>query len=933
MDAQLTLQSFVRARRMRLSGREDRQANAFPPSSVIPEPSSSELRYRAVLDALDQGFCVIEVQFDRGGRGHDYVFLEINPAFERLTGIADAVGRGMREIAPSHEQHWFDRYADVALTGNPARFEDRAQSLAGGRWFDVFAFRVDQPEQRHVAILFADVTARRMSEEKAAAALAREREANALLDAIFESAPIGLAFVDHDLRFRRINSRLAEMNGLSAAEHIGRRPDELLLGVPGLDLILEHWKRVMETGEPWLNVEVRGETPAQPGVLRSWSENFFPVRVGNKIVGLGAVIEETTARNRARDALIASEARFRSLIELGPVGMLIGDPDGRIVLANDALLSMLGYTREEAHDLNWLELTPPEHRPRDVAHIQALREGSRPPPFEKDYIRRDGGRVAVLLVAQFLPGEDERMMAYAVDITEQRIAEKNVRESAAQLRRLIDHMAAFVSMLDRDGTLLEVNEPALRRGGIRREQVIGRKFWECPWWTHDPVQQRLIEGWCQQARGGETIRHDTVARTAGDGRMDVDFMLVPLFDATGAVTHLIPSGVDISDRKRVERALRENEQILADSAAALRDADRRKDDFLATLAHELRNPLAPIRNGIQVLRLIAGANPTLERTTQMMERQMQHLVRLVDDLLDVSRITRGKIKLRRDLVLINEVVSSALESCQALFEPHGHTLSVMLSTEPLSVLGDRDRLRQVFANLLSNAAKFTPGEGSVWVKLERNANFALVSVKDTGIGIPPERLKHVFEMFAQVHTPEGNDGLGIGLALARQLVSLHGGWIEAHSEGVGKGSEFMVCLPLVDGVDRSDSAEPMTRSAGSARKRILVVDDNIDAAESLARVLSLGGHSVATASGGEEAVKMAGKEPPDIILLDLGMPGMDGLTAARLIREQPGGADIRIIALTGWGQERDRQRTRDAGIGEHLVKPVDPESLLMLLEK
>lgn len=917
---------------MRAKGREDRQTSAFPPSPVIPEPSSSELRYRAVLDALDQGFCVIEVRFDRGGRGDDYVFLEINPAFERLTGIADAIGRSMREIAPLHEQHWFDRYADVALSGKPARFEERAQSLAGGRWFDVFAFRVDQPDQRHVAILFADVTARRMSEENAAAALAREKEANALLDAIFESAPIGLAFVDRDLRFRRINSRLAEMNGLSAQEHIGRRPDELLLGVPGLDLILERWTRVIGTGEPWLNVELRGETPAQPGVLRSWSENFFPVRVGNGIVGLGAVIEETTARDRARDALIASETRFRSLIELGPVGMLIGDPDGRIVLANDALLAMLGYTREEAHGLNWIELTPPEHRSRDAAYIQALREGRQPPPFEKDYIRRDGRRVAVLLVAQFLPGEGERLMAYAVDITERRIAEGKIRESAAQLRRLIDHMAAFVSMLDRDGTLLEVNEPALRRLGVRREQVIGRKFWECPWWTHDPAQQRMIEEWCRQAGGGETIRQDTVARTAGDGRMDVDFMLVPLFDEAGAVTHLIPSGVDISDRKQVERALRENEQRLADSAAALRDADRRKDDFLATLAHELRNPLAPIRNGIQVLRLIAGANPTLERTTQMMERQMQHLVRLVDDLLDVSRITRGKIKLRRDLVLINEVVSSALESCQALFEPQGHTLSVVLPTEALSVLGDRDRLRQVFANLLSNAAKFTRREGTVWVSLERSADFALVRVRDTGIGIPPERLKHVFEMFAQVNAPEGNDGLGIGLALARQLVSLHGGWIEARSEGMGKGSEFLVCLPLVDGMDTSDTKEPSSRSAGSTRKRVLIVDDNVDAAESLAHVLSLNGHTVAIASGGVEAVDMARQNLPDVILLDLGMPGMDGLTAARLIRQQPGGGTIRIIALTGWGQERDRQRTREAGIGEHLVKPVDPESLVTLLE-
>lgn len=839
----------------------------------------------------------------------------------------------MREIAPLHEQHWFDRYADVALTGMPCRFEARAEALAGGRWFDVFAFRVDQPDQRHVAILFADVTARRAAEEKITAALAGEREANALLDAMFETAPIGLAFVDRELRFRRVNAQLAELNGLPVSEHLGHRPDELLHRLSGLDLILERWKGIIETGEPWLNVEVRGETPAEPGVPRSWSESFFPIRVSNETVGLGVVVEETTERDRARDALVASEARFRALIELGPVGISIGDPDGHIVLANDAFLAMLGYTREEAPaNLNWIELTPPEQHSRDVAYVRALRQGQRPPPLEKELLRRDGSRVAVLIVAQLLPGEKARMMAYALDITQRRTAELQVQESAAQLRRLIDHMAAFVSMLDRDGTLLEVNEPALRRGGVQRHQVIGRKFWDCPWWTHDPLQQRRIQEWCRRAREGETIRHDAVGRTLNDGRVDIDFMLVPVFDETGEVTHLIPSGVDISDRKRMELALRENEQRLAESAAALRDADRRKDDFLATLAHELRNPLAPIRNGIQILRLIAAENPTLERTSQMMERQMQHLVRLVDDLLDVSRITRGKIKLRRDLVLLNQVVSSALESCQTLFEPHGHSLSVRLSPESLCVLGDPDRLRQVFANLLSNAAKFTPRRGSVWVSLERSAEFALVSVKDTGIGIPRERLKHVFEMFAQVNTPEGNDGLGIGLALARQLVHLHGGRIEAHSEGVGKGSEFTVCLPLVN-VGAAGSKQPAIRSSSATRKRVLIVDDNVDAAESLAQVLSLRGHLVRTANSGHEAVNRAREDPPEIILLDLGMPGMDGLTAARLIRQQPAGAGIRIIALTGWGQESDRQRTREAGMREHLVKPVDPQALLTLLEE
>ncbi len=456
---------------------------------------------------------------------------------------------------------------------------------------------------------------------------------------------MGLAFVDRDLRFQRINSLFASMNGLSVAAHIGRRPDELLPGLVGLEQILEGWQRVIETGESWTDVEIHGETPAEPGVVRSWSETVFPVRVDDEVVGLGIVAEETTSRREARRALQASEARFRGLIELGPIGILLAEADGRIVLANDALLSMLGYRREEAVDLNWRELTPPEYRHLDDAYLQALRDGQQPSPFEKEYLRRDGTRVSALIVAQFVPGNAERMMAYALDVTQLRAAERNVRESAANLRRVIDHMTGVVSMLDREGNVIEVGAPALERAHLRREDVIGRKFWDCLWWSHDPALQAKVRDGVQRALAGHTVREDVAARVGDNEYMAVDFMLAPVFDEQGEVSYVIPSGVDISDRKRMEVALRENEQRLAESAVALREADRRKDDFLATLAHELRNPLAPIRNGIELLRLIAGTNPSLERTTRMMERQMRHLVRLVDDLLDVSRITRGKMQL------------------------------------------------------------------------------------------------------------------------------------------------------------------------------------------------------------------------------------------------------------------------------------------------
>ncbi|HVY83362.1 MAG TPA: PAS domain S-box protein [Steroidobacteraceae bacterium] len=902
-----------------------------------PTPGAQEepadRRRRAVLDAIDQGFCVVEVRFDARGEPEDCYFLEVNPAFERLTGIGNPVGRSMREIAPGAEQDLLPRYVHVARTGEPARFEVQGRTVAPGRSFDVFAFRVDDPEQHHVGTLFVDVTERRESAAALNAALAREREANALLDALSQGAPIGLAFVDREMRFRRVNRRLAEMDGMSAEEHIGKRPDEVLPGLECVAAIVERWREVLRTGEPWLNAEIRGETPAQPGVLRTFSENVFPVRVEGEIVGLGAVIEETTARRQAQDALADSESRFRALIELGPIGIALSDVNGRIELANDAFLSMLGYRRDEVASLNWLERTAPESTADVMRTLDALRAGQTPPPFEKDYIRRDGTRVTALIASRLLPGQTDRLMAYAIDITDRRNAERALEDAAVQLRRLIDNMAGFVFMLNLEGVVLEVGEPALTRGGLEREQVVGKKFWETPYWTYDPELASKIESWFYRACAGETVRSDVVARVANDGRMDVELMIAPVRDAQGQITHVILSGVDISERKRFEQALRENEQRLQESAAALVDADRRKDDFLATLAHELRNPLAPIRNGIQLLRLIASANPTLERTTVMMERQMQHLVRLVDDLLDVSRITRGKIELRREEVLVNTIVSSALESCESLFEPHGHRLSVVLEQQPLRVLADPDRLRQVFSNLLSNAAKFTPRGGNVWVELLRDDGFAMVKVRDSGIGIPPERIGQIFDMFTQVHTPQGNDGLGIGLALVKQLVALHGGTVRAHSAGPGKGSEFVVCLPLVD-EDRAAGDAPsgaMAESPAPGRK-ILVVDDNVDAAESLAIVLRMKGHDVRTAHDGTAALRVAGEQSPDIVLLDLGMPGMDGLAVGRELRNRQSGHPLRIIALTGWGQESDRERTRAAGFDEHLVKPVAPELLLDLFD-
>jgi len=366
----------------------------------------------------------------------------------------------------------------------------------------------------------------------------------------------------------------------------------------------------------------------------------------------------------------------------------------------------------------------------------------------------------------------------------------------------------------------------------------------------------------------------------------------------------------------------------------LRDQDRRKDEFLATLAHELRNPLAPIRNGLELIRL-AGSNPeTLEQARTMIERQIQQMVRLVDDLLDVSRISRNKLELRRESVELAAIVRSATETSRPLLEAADHELCVSLPPEPVLLDADPVRLAQALANLLNNAAKYSERGGRISLTAEHREGEVVVRVRDTGIGIPADQLPHVFDLFVQVdgsrNGPQG--GLGIGLTLVRRLVEMHGGTVEACSEGSGRGSEFIIRLPATSVPEqnglRNEDVTP--NSAGAPiRRRILVVDDNRDAADSLAEVLELLGHEVATAYDGLEAVERVRSFEPDLTLMDLGMPRLDGYDAARRIREQPEYHSLKLVALSGWGQAEDKRRSREAGFNDHLVKPVD----IAVLEK
>ncbi len=400
-----------------------------------------------------------------------------------------------------------------------------------------------------------------------------------------------------------------------------------------------------------------------------------------------------------------------------------------------------------------------------------------------------------------------------------------------------------------------------------------------------------------------------------------------------AVRRALAEARERSERKRLESELRRRVEELA-------DADRRKDEFLAMLSHELRNPLAPVRNSLQLMWHHGLPDPTFRRAWEIMDRQVENLSRLVDDLLDVSRITRGKIHLRKGSLNLTVVAETAVESARPLAEKHGHTLTASFAAEPLWIEADRVRLDQIAGNLLTNAVKYTDPGGRIEVRTRRDDNEAVLSVRDTGIGIASEALASVFDLFVQAdRSPDRSQGgLGIGLTLARRLVELHGGTIAVASEGLGKGSEFTVRFPLLrdegrgkrDERSKDNSASSLIPHPSSLPLRVAVVDDNRDGAESLAMLLRLWGQTVEVAHDGPAAVRLLGDFRPELALIDIGLPGMDGYQVARQVRGSHGPRLV-LAAMTGYGQDEDRRRSREAGFDYHLTKPVDPAVLLELV--
>ena len=647
-------------------------------------------------------------------------------------------------------------------------------------------------------------------------------------------------------------------------------------------------------------------------------------------------VSENIERKRAEQALRESHTRFEALFNASLVGMYLVDAELRIRLVSRKARPVFGDIGEligsdfvEVIHILW----PPERADELVARFRHTLETGEPysvAEFSEDrYDRKVREYYDWQIHRIALPDGQHGVVCYFNDISARMLAEQSLRESEHRLRFVMDSMPQKIVTTNPCGDIDYYNPQWYEYTGLSFEQIKG---WGWQVFIHPDDLEETVRLWKHAVATGEPYHQEHRFRRAdGEYRWHLSRMQA-MRDAEGKVVMWVGANTDIHDQRQAANQLRQN-------AADMSEADRRKDEFLAMLGHELRNPLAPISNALQLVRL-SNQDPRREvcEAFDIIERQIENMVRLVDDLLDVARITSGKIQLQKERIDLAAVVARAVEGARPLIDARRHTLEVILPEAPVPVEADPIRLAQVLWNLLNNAAKYTPDGGRITLEVERGDE-AVVRIRDTGMGIASEMLPRVFDLFTQVERTlaRAEGGLGLGLTLVRRLMEMHGGTVAATSAGQGQGSEFVVRLPVLpDETPSARTAKPAAaerRMAPAYGRRILVVDDNRDSAESLAMLLRLFGNDVRTVQDGRLALEVEAAYRPDVVLLDIGLPSLDGLEVCRRLRARTAKGQQLIVAMTGYGQEDDRRRSEEAGFDAHMVKPVDLDSLQELLSR
>ncbi|WP_435008958.1 hybrid sensor histidine kinase/response regulator [Tundrisphaera lichenicola] len=831
----------------------------------------------------------------------------------------------MEIIHPDDRRRVLETVAQAIETGQVYEAEYRlVMPDRSIRWV-VARGRVEKDESGRATRLpgvVVDITAQRLAEERERRLAEAAAEANAKFRAFFDQGAIFAAILD-------LNGVIIETNRLAwagcgfAREQVIDRP---------------FWEGPWWTPSAGLPERIRAASLQAAGgrIFREELPYFvadggeriadviiLPIKdESGRVMFLAPTGTDITDRKRAEQALQESEGRFRQVADTMPQIVWVTRPDGFHEYYNRRWYEYIGCTPEECLGHGWNAPLHPDDRQRSIDRwSHSLRTGD---PYEIEYRFRSKEGKYRWFLGRALPVRDDsgtivKWFGTCTDIEDFKRAEADRQKFVTLAENSLD----FIGICDLQGIPFYINRAGLEMvglGGIEeaRRATLGDFFFpeDQPW-----IQDQFIPEVLKEGHGEVEVRFRNF-RT-GEARW-MAYKVLTLADADGRISSLATVSQDVTDRRRLEDDLRT-------LAADLSEADRRKDEFLATLAHELRNPMAPIRNSLRIMRLAGEDRATVEESRSLIERQVKHMVRLIDDLMDVSRITRDKLELRREMVDLASIIRNAVDTSLPLVEASRHALTLTLPEEPILLDADLTRLSQVFANLLNNAAKYTEPGGEIALIAERQGGEAVVSVIDNGVGIPAEMLPRVFEMFTQVDRTleRSQGGLGIGLMLVRTLVEMHGGSVDVQSEGQGLGCRFVVRLPIVESVPRSrevPEAGPESADPPTAR-RVLVVDDNRDSARTLVRLLKLMGHQASIAYDGGEALTVADRERPEVILLDIGLPVINGYEVARTIRDRPWGRDVAIVALTGWGQEGDRRRSKEAGIDRHLVKPVDPDAL------
>jgi PAS domain S-box-containing protein len=732
---------------------------------------------------------------------------------------------------------------------------------------------------------------------------------------LFESTAVPSVVLDRELRVVAANEAFVRAALTTRESLLGRGLFEAFPGDPrhGGELVIRKlldrvWAEGKRQRLALQRYDVRRHDDPGQFERRYWNAEFLPLAgPDGRPTHIHCIVEDATDR--------AADTRLRRLWDVEGVGVLFYDREGTLISANQTFLGWTGFTAADiaSGTITWRTLTPPEYVDASQAELERLNATGRIGPYEKEYYAKDGARRWMLFVGGRL--DDGTIAELVLDVSDRKAVEQANRELEERYHMLFESIDAGFCVIEmiydaegrpHDYRFLEVNRAFEQHTGLRDAT---RKTMR----EHAPGhEQHWFDMYAEVARTGESVRFVNEARALGRWYEASAFRVGG--EGSGRVGILFN---DITERVRGQHALEQEA--------------RSKDEFIATLAHELRNPLAPIRNAVSLLQLRPDVDDELRQVSGLIDRQVTHLSRLVDDLLDVSRITFGKVSLQRLPLDLREVARDAMGASQPLVAAKSHRVTLALGGEPVWVHGDRVRLTQVVGNLLNNAVRYTPPNGSITLEIAAAGEEARIVVEDTGMGIDPPDLEKIFEPFTQLHRhgSAAAGGIGIGLALARSLVEMHGGRLSAHSAGRGAGSRFVVSLPRLQSVKPAKGNAAL--AAGRPARRLLVVDDNVDLATSQASVLRRLGHEVEVAYNGESALDKAREFRPEIVLLDLGLPGIDGFEVARRLRASEEGREIKIVAQSGWAQGEDRRRTREAGFDAHLAKPVDMAALQQLL--